>query len=112
LALQSAVSETIKAAYDELDRLLAEYRQTGEWHARQWETPTAVGWSAAVLSLESARARVFTEELRSLADELRTVAGDSVWAQSLELAKESSRRLEPLQAQFHEVVTRILPSLY
>src|SRR5215472_6428556 len=75
LALQSAVFDVIKAAYDELDRILTELRNTGKWSARQWETPTATGWSAAVLKLESSRARVFDEELRSLAEELWTVAG-------------------------------------
>src|SRR4051812_41767975 len=61
LALQSAVTDLIGAAYAELDRLLDEFRETGEWKARQWETPTAVGWSTALLRLESSRARVFDE---------------------------------------------------
>jgi hypothetical protein len=47
-----------------------------------------------VLKLETSRARVFDDEIRSLATELRTLAGDSVWAKSLESAKETSRRLE------------------
>jgi hypothetical protein len=68
LALQSAVFDVIKTVYDELDRMLSEVRETGQWPARQWETPTATGWSAAVLKLESSRARVFDDELRSLAE--------------------------------------------
>jgi hypothetical protein len=90
LALQSAVTDLIGAAYAELDRLLDEFRETGEWKARQWETPTAVGWSTALLRLESSRARVFDEEMRVLAEELRTVAGNAVWAKDLESAKEES----------------------
>jgi hypothetical protein len=55
---------------------------------------------------------VFDDETRSLATELRTLAGDSVWATTLEAAKETSRRLEQLQIQFHDAVARALPSLY
>lgn len=112
LALQSAVTDLVKAAYEELDRLLADFQRTGRWSGRQWETPTAVGWSAAILSLESARSRVFDEELRTLAGELRTAAGNSVWASDLESAKEASRPIEPLLSQFNTGVTRILPTLY
>jgi hypothetical protein len=112
LALQSAVFDVIKAVYDELDRMLTEVRKTGQWPARQWETPTAVGWSEAVLKLESSRARVFDDELRSLAGELRTVAGNAVWAESRDAAEQLSAPIEPLQRQFQEAVTRVLPSLY
>src|SRR3954452_5668561 len=112
MALQSAISDTLKAAYQELDRVLAEYRRSGAWSARQWETPTAEGWSEAVLRLEASRARVFDDELRLLAGEIRDAAGKAVWAQDLDTAKECSRRLEPLQIRFNEAVTRIIPSLY
>jgi len=112
LALQSAVSEMITAAYAEMDRMLAYLRESGEWSARQWETPTAIGWSAAVLRLEQSRARVFDDELRSLADELRTIAGEAVWAADLESAQRLDRQLEPLQHRFNEAVTRVLPALY
>jgi hypothetical protein len=112
LALQSAVTDLIGAAYAELDRLLDEFRETGEWKARQWETPTAVGWSTALLRLESSRARVFDEEMRVLAEELRTVAGNAVWAKDLESAKEESQPLEPLLGRFNAAVTGILPNLY
>jgi hypothetical protein len=112
LALQTAISDLIRAAYQELDRVLAEFNRTGSWPARQWETPTAVGWSDAVLRLELARARVFDDQLRSLAAELRTRAGDSIWAGNLKAAKEHDQAIEPLQIRFNEVVTSILPSLY
>ncbi|GAA3240507.1 hypothetical protein ACFO1B_08710 [Dactylosporangium siamense] len=112
LALQSAVTELIRAAYAELDRLLDELRRTGEWKARQWETPTATGWSTALLSLESSRARIFDDEIRSLADDLRTIAGESVWARDVETAKEASRKLEPLLGRFNATINRALPALY
>jgi hypothetical protein len=112
LALQSAVTDMIEAAYAELDRMLAEFRETAHWPVRRWETPTAIGWSTAVLKLEASRARVFDGELRSLASELRRVAGDSVWAISLEIAKQWDQRLEPLQIHFHNAVARVLPRLY
>lgn len=112
LALQSAVTDMIEAAYAELDRMLGEFRDSDRWPSRRWETPTAIGWSAAVLKQESSRARVFDHELRSLATELRTVAGDAVWATNLEVAKECSKRLERLQIQFHDVVAKVLPRLY
>src|SRR4051812_29238535 len=35
----------------------------GTHTARQWATPTAEGWSQALLALETARARVFNDEL-------------------------------------------------
>ena len=63
LALQAATSDLIRAAYQELDRVVGEFKQTGTWPARQWETPTAA------------------------------TAGDSKWAGSLATAKEHSRKL-------------------
>ena len=112
LALQAAISDLIRAVYAELDRVLAEFSQTGNWPARQWETPTATGWSDAVLRLEQSRARVFDDQLRSLATELRTVAGDSIWADRHATAKQFSQGIEPLQIRFNEAVTNLLPSLY
>jgi hypothetical protein len=112
LALQTAVTDLVKAAYEETDRLLAEFKRTGQWNTRQWETPTATGWSAAILTLESSRARVFDEELRNLAGELRTAAGNCVWADDLDSAKEASRPIEQLLRRFHAGVTKILPTLY
>jgi len=112
LALQTAASDMIRAAYDELDRVLAQTQISGIWSARRWETPTAVGWSDAILRLESSRARVFDDELRALAAELRTLAGDSVWAPDLETAKNHSKPLEPLYRRFNDRVTAVLPGLY
>ncbi len=114
--MQSGVFDVIKAVYDavydELDRMLSEVRETGQWPARQWESPTATGWSEAVLRLELSRARVFDNELRSLAENLRTVAGDSAWAGNIDAAKQVSQRLEPLRSQFQEAGARVFPSLY
>ncbi|MER6000809.1 hypothetical protein ABT120_19730 [Nonomuraea angiospora] len=112
LTLQSAIADLIKSAYAELDRLIAVAEETGQWPARQWETPTAVGWSAALLLLKSSRARVFNEEIRSLATELEKVAGDSIWANSLDEAKRHSKRLEPLLDRFNDAIVQTLPSLY
>ena len=112
LSLQSAVSDLIAAAYEELDRMISEFKTTSAWPTRTWETPTAKNWSGAILRLESSRARVFDEKLRMLADEIRKLAGDSVWADSLDAAKRHSQRIEPLQSRLQEVVTRILPTLY
>jgi hypothetical protein len=93
LALQAAVIDLIRAAYVELDRMISEVSNGGAWPTRQWGTPTAIGWSEAILRLEASRARVFDDELRRAADELRTAAGDSIWADTLEQAKTHSRRL-------------------
>lgn len=112
LALQTAISDLIRAAYLELDRLLAESNQTGNWTARKWETPTATGWSDAVLRLEMAQARVFDDQLRSLAAELRNLAGASIWAESLAVSKRHSKKMEPVYLQFNAAITNILPSLY
>jgi len=112
LALQAAISDLIRAAYQELDRVLAELERTGNWTARTWETPTATGWSDAVLRLESAQARVFDDRLRSLAAKLRDLAGKSIWAESLADSKQHSQEMEPVYRRFNRVITDILPSLY
>jgi hypothetical protein len=112
LALQAAVSDMIHAAYQELDRILAELKQTGEWAARTWETPTATGWSDAVLRLELSQARVFDDELRALAGNLRILAGDSIWAESLSASKSHSQKMEPVYRRFNKAITDALPSLY
>jgi hypothetical protein len=112
LELQSAVSDLVQAAYAELDRVLAEHRESGVWSARQWETPTAVGWSEALLRLEVSRARVFDSELRTLAEELRTFTYQSVWAGDLATAKELDQHIEPLLIRFNDAVNKIMPSLY
>jgi hypothetical protein len=35
--LQAAIADLLKAAYNELDRQLAEFQRSGTWPARQWE---------------------------------------------------------------------------
>jgi hypothetical protein len=112
LALQTSVTSLIGAAYAELDRLLAVYRETGTWEARTWETPTATDWSSALLNLENARARVFDDEIRQIAVELRDGAANSNWAASRESAEEHSRQLEPLNTRFNDAVRRALRPLY
>ena len=101
LALQTAISDLVRAAYQELDRVLAEFKQTGAWTARKWETPTATGWSDAVLRLELTQARVFDDQLRSLAGKLRTSAGASIWAQSLAASKRHSDEMDPVYIMFN-----------
>ena len=83
-----------------------------EWPTRKWETPTAVGWSAALLALETSRARVFNAELRTMADELRTVAGDYVWSDGPAVAEERGRPHEPLLRRLNDSVNQVLPALY
>ncbi|GGL93271.1 hypothetical protein GCM10010129_41290 [Streptomyces fumigatiscleroticus] len=110
-ALQTAVSDVIKAAYEELDRVLAELRESGSWSARQWETPTAEGWSDSVLRLQLSAARVLDEELRGLAHEIQRVAGEAIWAADLAAAKQHSRKLEPLHVRFNDTANRIFAAL-
>ncbi|MET9243890.1 hypothetical protein [Nonomuraea sp. NPDC003709] len=112
LTLQTAAADLIKSAYEELDRVIAIAKETGQWPARRWETPTAVGWSTALVLLKSSRARVFNEEIRSLAMELQKAAGDSIWSKSMDEAEQHSKRLEPLLDRFNDAVARTLPSLY
>jgi hypothetical protein len=112
LALQTSVTSLISAAYDELDRLLVLFRDTGTWEARTWDTPTAKEWTATLLSLENARARVFDDDLRMIAVELREQAGKSIWAESRESAEEYSKPLEALNGRFNDAVRRALPPLY
>ncbi|MEV4838646.1 hypothetical protein AB0K05_29375 [Nonomuraea sp. NPDC049486] len=112
LTLQSAITDLVQSAYAELDRLIAVSKETGQWPARRWETPTAVGWSTALLLLKSSRARVFDDGIRSLAAEVEKVAGDSIWAGSLDEARQQSKGLEPLLDRFNDAVARTLPSLY
>ena len=64
------------------------------------------------MRLELARARVFDDQLRSLATELRTLAGNSIWAGSLAASKQHSQGIEPLQIRLYHAATDILPSLY
>lgn len=112
LALQVAIVDLVTAAYAELDRMLAEAAGSSSWPTRQWSTPTAVGWSEAILRLELSRARVFDEGLRTLADEIRVAAGDSIWAISSDAARTASEPIEKLNQRFNERVSTLLLGLY
>jgi len=74
LALQEAVSDLIKAVYNEQDRMIAEMRHTSRWPSRQWDTPTAIGWENANLRLQLFRARVFQQTLHDLTREIQSKA--------------------------------------
>jgi hypothetical protein len=112
LALQDAVSDLLKAVFNEQDRMLEEMQRTGRWPARRWETPTATGWEDAELRLQVFRARVFDEKLRDLAREVLTAAEESVWASSLDEAKDLAPRLEKGNKLFDDLVASTLPELY
>ena len=111
-ALQDAVADILKAVFEEQDRQLLATSKSSTWPARQWETPTAVGWVDAEIRLQVARARVFDDKLRALAGDARAVAMKSVWAESLDAAKQLNPRLEKLCEQFNERVAQVLRSLY
>ena len=112
LALQDAVSDLVKALYDEQDRMLEEMRQTDRWPARQWETPTATGWQDAELRLQNSRARVFDERLRDLAREINVVAREALKASGLDQAKDLNDRLRQEHERFNDSVANALPELY
>jgi hypothetical protein len=112
LALQTAISDLIRAVNHELDRVLAEFNRTGSWPARQWETSVTPGWSDAVLQLQQARSRVFNNKLRSLADDLLAKARASVWADSKATAELHDDCLEPLLNDFGKALNESLRTLY
>lgn len=112
LALQDAFRDLFVAADREVDRMFACHRQTGEWPRRTFSTPTEPGWIDAVLRLEQSKARVFDDEVRSLATEMRQIAYDAEWAADAESCEENYKRLLPLRVAFQEAVTRVLPTLY
>jgi hypothetical protein len=98
--------------FDEQDRMLKEMSDTGAWPARQWETPTAIGWEDAELRLQVSRARVFDEDLRNVAGETRAVAMSSIWADSLDETKRLGPKLEQLCERFNELAARTLRELF
>ncbi|MFI6361009.1 hypothetical protein ACIBJF_53060 [Streptomyces sp. NPDC050743] len=112
LALQTAVSNLVKSVYEELDRLLAELHESDAWPARQWETPTAQGWSEAVLQLQLSAARVLDEGLRELAQEIQHSARAAIWAEDLATARQHSDRVEPLLVRFNDTANRTFVSLF
>ncbi len=111
LALQTAVTDVIKAVYNEQDRMLEEWRQTGTWPCRQWETPTATGWEDANLRLHEFHARVFEEALRDKAQKIQAKARECIYA-SMDDAKKLNVELRELQSEFNELVASRLPELY
>jgi hypothetical protein len=112
MALQDAVTDLVKAVFDEQDRMLQQMGKTTTWPTRRWETPTAVGWVDAEIRLQVARARVFNDDLRTLARDARAVAMKSVWADSLDEAKRLNPHLEQLCERFNELVAQVLRELY
>jgi hypothetical protein len=112
LALQDAVSDLVKAVFNEQDRMLAEMQRTGNWPARRWETPTASGWEDAELRLQASRARVFDDGLRDLTREIHAVAKKGIWASGLDEAKDLNPQLEQGYQHFNDLVARALPRLY
>jgi hypothetical protein len=82
--------------------------QTGNWPARQWETPTATGWVDAELRLQVFRARVFDEVLRDIARKIRALGMESVWASHADEAKALGGPLEQEHARFNELIANAL----
>jgi hypothetical protein len=112
LAMQDAVSDVIKAVYNDQDRLLVEMQNTGKWSTRQWETPTATGWEDANLRLQTLRCHVFDQRIRDIARDIQDVARKTIWASSLNEAKQLNIRLTELSERFNEIVGSTLPRLY
>ena len=111
LALQDAVTDLIKAVYNEQDRMLEEWRQTGTWPCRQWETPTATGWEDANLRLQEFRIRVFEETLRKKAHEIQVKARECIYA-TIDDTKKLNVELRKMHLEFDELVASSLPELY
>ena len=105
LALQSAVSDLMRDAYTRTGRHPGRAQADRPLDRPKWETPTATGWSDAVLRLELAQARVFDDQLRSLAADLRTLAGESIWAKSLAASKRHSQKMEPVWLMQNSAIT-------
>jgi hypothetical protein len=112
LALQDAVSDVIKAVYNDQDRIVVEMQQTGEWSVRQWETPTATGWEDANLRLQTLRSHVFEQSIRDIARDIQDMAWQCMWASSLDDAKRLSTQLVQLQDRFNLLIADALPQLY
>lgn len=118
LALQEAVTDLIKAVYNEQDRMLKKMRQSGiwqsrrKWPTRQWETPTVTGWEDANLRLQASRARVFEKALRDKASKIQNKARECIYASELDEAKKLNNELRELHWEFNELVASTLPELY
>jgi hypothetical protein len=87
-------------------------RQASEWPSRQWETPTAAGWEDANLLLQVSRARIFDEAIRDIAREIRDVARECIYANSIDETKEMNTQLRQLYERFNDMIADILPRLY
>jgi hypothetical protein len=111
LALQDAVTDLIKAVYNEQDRMLEEWRQTGTWPCRQWETPTATGWEDANLRLQEFRIRVSEETLREKAHEIQVKTRECIYA-TMDDTKKLNVELRKMHLEFDELVASSLPELY
>ena len=112
LALQDAVTDLIKAVYNEQDRMLEEMRETNRWPVRQWETPTAAGWEDANLLLQVSRARVFDEAIRDLSRDIRDKARECIYTSSRDETKEVNIQLRELYDRFNQMVASVLPEFY
>jgi|SRR5215475_14741307 len=112
VSLQDAVADLVKAVFDEQVRMLDEVKQTGRWPARQWETPTAVGWVDAELRLQVFGARVFDEKLRDRALDIRTKGMQIVWASNSDESERLTSELEQLNEGFNELVKDVLRALF
>jgi hypothetical protein len=112
LALQEAISDLMKAVYNEQDRMLKEMQQTDRWPARQWETPTATGWEDAELRLSVSRARIFDEVLRDVARDIHEVAMKTIWASNIDEAKQLNVQLRKLHERFNALIINVFPELY
>lgn len=112
LALQDAVSDLVKAVYNEQDRMLEEMRETSRWPSRLWETPTAEGWEDANLLLQVSRARVFDEAIRNEARDIRDSARACIYAGSLDETKKMNNQLRRLYERFNDMIADVLPGLY
>jgi hypothetical protein len=112
LALQDAVTNLVKAVYDEQDRMLGVMRETSRWPVREWETPTAVGWEDANLLLQVSRARVFNEEIKDLSRKIRDKDRQCIYSDSLDGTKSANDQLRELYDRFNLVIAAVLPGLY
>jgi hypothetical protein len=112
LSLQDAVTDLIKAVYNEQDRMLGVMRETKRWPVREWETPTAVGWEDANLLLQVSSARVFNGEISGLSRQIRDKARECIYNGSLDETKSANAQLRELYDRFNLVIASVLPGLY
>jgi hypothetical protein len=102
----------VKSVYDEQDQMVTELAVTSQRPARKWTTPTAKGWTDAVMRLVASQARVFDEELTRLSKRIRSASKRAVWAPTAAEAQEADDELEEVFDAFNDRAAAILPSLY